>query len=208
MPAATKKGRPVVLEGLPKEGPIRWGFREIKMLRPICDVCAPNTAKAKKQWWLECPHDPYVGTRTFKSVEREYADEIDDKTGEPTGARIVSGTVERAVERPWPNLVQISHSTMHNMGSSVDKARTEKGYILPSELESEAYPNGIARFCEFRECFNQKGLKRYGETFVCREEEALRIYESESGVTIELHNGKKRNEQIGKRLAEMRAVTS
>ena len=191
-------GAPAILKGLRPAARIEFGFREIGMLRPVCKTCQSG-ANVAKDWYVNCEHEPYVGTRTIKTVTRRYEDGQD-------GERIVVGTDEQTVERPFPNLVKVSAAVIINSGLGVEKGRL-KGYILPSELRCEAYPDGIADFCEFRDCFQQEGLVQYEHGRFCREGEAIAAYRAANGrEAIEIHDGERRRDQIEAVRAKMRKV--
>lgn len=182
---------------------MRASAREIKMLRPICEVCASNTDAAARGWWNDCPHEPYVGTRTETVTTREYED-VKDGAGKPTGERIVKGTVEKSIEKPWPNLVSVSVGVRINSGNGVEKKRVRFGYILPEELRCDAYPEGIDPFCQFRECYEQEGLKEYRHGLFCREQEAALVYQDESGKTREIYNDDRMKDEWADVLSKVR----
>lgn len=198
-----------ILKGARRASRIEHGFREIKMLRPVCPAgviipkgvddtvghefegeCTRGSHAA--DWYTTCPHDPYVGTRTELKSERTY------ETNE-FGERIVTGMTTTPVERPYPNLVGVSAATINNSGQGVEKAR-RKGFILPEELDSPAFPDGLAAFCEFRDCFYQgPDLKQYRSGLFCREGEAIAAYQSEYAEDLgakEIHWQSRRRSQI------------
>lgn len=177
-----------IIMGLRPATRIEWGFREVKMLRPVCDICTdgPNVPK---NWYETCPHDPYIGTRVDTTTERQYETQDD-------GTRVITGTNETQIERPFPNFVGVSATTIVNSGLGVEKGRA-KGFILPSEYQGPAYPEGIADCCEFRDCFVQTGLKDYRSGRFCREGEAIAAYRAEySREAVEIHDAEIRREQI------------
>jgi hypothetical protein len=81
-------------------------------------------------------------------------------------------------------------------GLGPDYKRAFHGFILPEELECEAYPEGIAPMCEFRECYWQEGLKTYDSGTFCQEVEAVIAYEDAKGVPQEVHNQEVRDDQF------------
>jgi len=176
---------------------IELGHREVKMLRPICDVCAPNTKRVAPGWEKNCPHHPYIGTKTETVTERVYEDG-------PDGTRVVTGSTSTTTERPWPNFVQIATTLRINSGQGVEKARA-KGYILPTELVDDAFPDGIAPFCEMSNCFVQEGLKEYPTGTFCRAVEAAHVYEDERGVTIEFYDQGRRRDQVADAISRVGA---
>lgn len=192
-------GEPAKLKGLHQatNREMSLGHRRKVMLRAICDVCAPNTQRAHPEWWKDCPHHPYIGTKTETVIERVYEDG-------PDGSRVVTGTTTTEIERPWPNLAEVSMSLRINSGQGIEKARA-KGFILPSELRDDAYPDGIAEFCEMSRCFSQEGLKTYPNGVYCRQREAAHIYEDDRGKAVEFLNMEKRSTQIDDAMARVGA---
>jgi hypothetical protein len=173
------------------------GIADIKLLRPICHICAPEVEKAGHGWWDRCPHDPYVGERGEPREDLDYADEL-DADGNVIG-RVLTKTNKRQVLRPWPNLVGVAQSRRLNSGRGVEYKTVLYGYIYPQDLVSPAFPNGISRVCDFRECFWQDDLKEYtiqGREFMfCQELEAILVYESEVGTVPEVNNPEIRKDQ-------------
>lgn len=194
--------KPAKLNGLHRatEAEIPLGHREIKMLRPICAECAPNTAKAGIGWWLNCPHDPYIGERGVVETKTEYETRED-------GTRIIAGTTSQTVLRPWPNYVGVALVDRINSGRGPEYKRVLNGYILPSELRCSAFPNGIADSCEFRECYWQDDLKKYVSGTFCQEVESVIAYEDAHGITQEVHNRQIRTEQFESSRAKVKAAS-
>ena len=162
---------------------VRFGQRSLKMLRPVCRVCQVGD-NIPRDWYKDCTHDPYLAVAETKVPVTVYEDIVDEK-GEPTGTKKVVG-VEHTVEfRVVPNWVEISLSTRVNSGRGLEMAQA-KGFILPEELRTPAYPDGIAPICQFRECYAQdtpEGKKllrtRWGD--FCREIEAKMVAVDERG---------------------------
>jgi len=192
---ADPKAGPVKLKGLRRSRNLRHGQRGIAMLRPICDTCQAGSNVAS-DWYLSCTHDPYVGVRMETRSVPVYA-EADDGSGE----MIVERMEERVRQYPWPNFTDITVSTRVNSGQGVNKAR-RKGFILVTELVSEAYPNGIAPMCEYRDCQWQEDLKQYRWGTFCREMEARMVGIDEEALDDSLEIGynaqstARRNRQI------------
>lgn len=168
------------------------GKREITMLRPICKVCQ-GADNVPSYWYRYCDHDPYVTIAENREQVPQLVDEEVD--GSPTGRKIIAGVQEVVTYTARPNAVEISASGGANAGRGVENAR-RKGFILPSELRSPTYPNGIKDTCEFRECKKQTGLKEYrtsgedGSSLVvghfCRKVEASLVWHVETGRVVEV----------------------
>ena len=193
-------GEPVKLKGLHRSAPtqIGTGHRSIKMLRPICADCAPNTALASGEWWKDCPHDPYVGEKGETTIDRTYEDD-------PSGGRVVSGETSKTVLRPWPNYVPVSLVRRIGGGRGPEFKRQWHGYILPEELRSSSYPNGIAASCEYYECYWQDNLKTYQVGVFCKEDEAVAVYQDTIGRTVEVANMEIASDQFEADRAKVRA---
>lgn len=192
---------PALLKGLRRASRLMYGHREVKMLGPKCDICQAGD-QVPPRWWEDCTHEPYIGVRGETITTRKYEDEL-GPDGEPTGSRIVTGTEQTVVERPWPNFRQVSLTTRINSGQGVEKARA-KGFIMPSELRSEAFPEGIADCCEFKNCFWQQDLRDYPTGRFCRPLEAAYAYEDVRGTTVEVFNMDRRQGQIDEAMVRVR----
>lgn len=177
---------------------IPLGHRAVTMLRPICKVCAPNTAVAPPRWYDACPHQPYVGERGETTTVNTY--ENDDE-----GGRVVTGAETKTVLRPWPNLVKIPLIQRISSGRGPEYKRVFDGFIAPEELRCEAYPEGIAPMCEFRECFWQEDLKEYSTGRFCQEAEAVIAYEDSKGIAQEVYNQEIRGDQFAASRAKVMA---
>lgn len=176
------KAKPAFLKGMRRARAPRFGQRRVKMLRPICrDGCqeGPNPAH---DWYLSCPHDPYVGKREKRTQVPIYSEPLED------GSVVLERMEERISWEAWPNFVQVTLTMMVNSGQGVEMGRA-KGFILPSELRSPVYPAGLAPFCQFRNCFWQHGLTEYKVGVFCQELEARRVAQSE---TLNDKNGSQR----------------
>ncbi len=167
----------------------QYGVRSITMLRPICRECQ-GQENSPVGWWLSCTHDPYVTMRRVKAIANVYE-------GERTEAQVLaSGQPARVIRQeevisfsPYPNAVEIAASPKVNGGSGVRMAEG-KGFILPSELRSPHFPNGIVEPCEYRACRWQQGLKSYvifedengyvTEAKFCRDQEARLVKHTEN----------------------------
>jgi hypothetical protein len=197
-PGRPRKVPLMKLRGLPiARGPqLERAVRDIKLVRPVCHICAPEVEAAGHGWWNRCEHDPYVGEKGFPETIYEYDDELDDE-GNIVGRLIREGYPKtKTVLRPWPNLVGVAQSRRLNSNRGVEYKTTLYGYITPEELRSPAYPGGIAPMCEFRDCYNHDHLKTYGDlgTF-CQEREAIMVYEDTFGIVPEIVNQNIRADQ-------------
>jgi hypothetical protein len=163
---STSAGPPAKLKGLRRARNLRVGLRGITMLRPQCKDCKGPDAPV--DWYLYCPHDPYIGVREKRVEVPLYSDIQSD------GARIVEGMEERVTWEVWPNFAEAVVDMRVNSGNGVEKAR-RKGWIMLDEVRSEAFPNGIAPMCQFRSCRWQEGLVTYKNGVYCREYEARMV---------------------------------
>lgn len=165
-------GKPAFLKGVRRARAVRFGQRRIKMLRPICSnkekTGCQDGAEVPRDWYLSCPHDPYVGRKQHMVEVPIYSEPAED------GTVTLEEVQQRLKWEVWPNFVQPVLSVMVNSGRGVEKGRA-KGYIMPEELRSPAFPNGIAPFCQFRNCFWQHGLTEYKSGIYCSEMEAKRV---------------------------------
>jgi hypothetical protein len=179
----------------------QYGHREIKMLRPICGICAPSDMNAAPRWWETCNHEAYVGQRAETLTIPVYEDSLDD-AGQPTGERIITGENSTTTARPFPNLVAVSRTPRLDSGLGVEKGR-RRGFILPEELECAAYPNGIEPFCQYAQCFSQE-LSKFRNGDYCSEDHAARAYDDEVGKPAEVYDRPRRMEQLAGRGKEVR----
>lgn len=195
-PEAPKKGSPLKLRDLRRAGgsEVEHGLRDIKLLRPICHECAPEVEKAGHGWWDRCPHEPYESLRRLPETKTEYIDEIGDD-GKPTGRRVVGETTTKNVVVPWPNFTGVAKGRRYNNNHGPEDKMLWYGFIPPEDLRSEAFPNGIAPCCEFRDCYWQDDLKVYANGTFCREIEAILVYENEVGTVPEVNNQDIRSDQ-------------
>lgn len=195
-------GQPAKLRGLHRAAPgqIGTGHRAVKMLRPICNICAPDTSQAAAHWWTDCPHDPYIGEKGEIITDREYATD-------PSGGRYVSSESSRTVLRPWPNFVPISRVTRISSGLGPEYKRAFHGFILPSELRNEAFPNGIADCCEYWECYYQDDLQEYSTGTFCQEDESVAVYQDAIGRTVEVNNREIAADQFEADRSKVRVVS-
>ena len=178
--AHIKTAEPVAqakLKGMRRARNPRIGLRGITMLRPICQngISDPvkhpgrgtcqSGAEVAWNWYEDCPHDPYVGVRQNRFEVPIYSEPHED------GSRTIMEMEERVTWEPFPNFAEAVVDRRVNSGRGVERAR-RKGWILPEELRSPAYPNGIAPMCQFRSCRWQDGLVNYRNGTYCREMEA------------------------------------
>lgn len=138
--------------------------RYIKMLRPICATCQRGHNVAE-DWWRSCTHEPHIAVGYKTEVHRRYED-LED------GSRKLVGTDTIEVPFERPNWVQVPLMNRIGGGRLVDKKRLRYGFILPEDLRSAEYPNGIANPCEYRDCFWQEDIKEYRWGRFCRRREA------------------------------------
>ncbi len=188
-PAPPRNAGPAIIDHWRQYPQPQYGVRSITMLRPICRECQ-SQENSPVGWWLSCTHDPYVTMRRVKAIANVYE-------GERTEAQVLaSGQPARVIRQeevisfsPYPNAVEIAASPKVNGGSGVRMAEG-KGFVLPSELRSPHFPNGIADACEFRACRKQEGLKSYviyedengylTEAKFCRDQEARLVKHTEN----------------------------
>jgi hypothetical protein len=131
---------------------LTYGHKSYTFLRPICHICQRGD-NTPRDWYKHCTHDPYITYAETSYLKPEY-DEQED------GTKIVVRRTEVVTTTPKPNWVEISASVRINGGEGAADAR-RKGFIRPSELRNELYPDGIAECCEWSDCKVQEGLKDY-----------------------------------------------
>ena len=179
-------------------------IRMVKLCDPRCDVCAPDQWVAPHNWWRDCPHDPYTHFELRDEVKTEY------RTLE-NGERIVASKEVTQIERPWPNFRQVPATSRHG-GLLVETGHIAKrkfqqfGWIPPEDIRSPAFPNGLAPFCQFRECFSQD-IKRYVSGWFCQELEAILCYEDQTYVKPEVNLQTARDEQFAESTSRLRALS-
>lgn len=197
-PLPTTKGQ-AIIPGWRRATRLSMGQRSITMLRPVCRICQ-RTDNVPWDWYTTCPHDPYVTVVTRRVNEPEYGPENPDGSREVIGTRVVETYEVR------PNVQETALTMRVNSGDGVIKAR-KKGFILPSELRSPAYPGGIADACQFRDCKYQQGLVAYRNGTYCREIEALLVAIDEQGEAFEVELGTDVSRKVRERqLAEARTM--
>lgn len=157
--------KPAIIPGL-RRATIRNTrvLRRVKMLRPICATCQRGP-DVPEDWWKNCTHNPYV-TIAEKPVTTPVYEDLPDGRKKLTGTETIVEWFER------PNWVQITAIPRVNNASQVTQKRQRHGFIMPSELRSPEFPNGIADCCEFNNCFIQEGVKQYRWGRYCRDTEA------------------------------------
>lgn len=151
--------------------------REIKMLRPICDICQRGE-NVPRDWFAACTHDPYVSVVEVPEVTSVYEDVLDE-AGEPTGRKRLTGTETTIGYEPRPNWGSATDYKGVNSGRGIQRA-LRKGWVFPEDLRSPAFPNGIKPRCQFRECMAED-LKQYRNGRFCRELEAKLVHVAEKG---------------------------
>ncbi len=156
-----KKGKPALLPDMPRAGirPSQVG-RRVKMLRPICATCQRGK-DTPEDWWRTCTHNPYVTIAQKTSKVPVY----EDLEG---GRKKLVGTDTIVEWFEQPNWVQVSATPRINHGVEVSLKRARYGFILPEEVRSPEFPDGIANCCEYRDCRIQTNLKTYRWGRFCR----------------------------------------
>jgi hypothetical protein len=190
---------PAKLKGLRRARNLRVGLRCITMLRPICRDGCQDGIDVPADWYNDCPHDPYVGRRQKITQVPIYSDPL------PDGSVTLKEMQDRITWETWPHFVEVALNMAVNSGRGVDRGR-RKGYILPEELRSPVYPNGIAPMCQFRSCRAQEGLKEYRWGTFCREIEARMVGAQEVDSEGKLVYGAREVMHEGKRIAHMEKV--
>lgn len=190
---------PAFLKGLRRAGNLRVGLRCVTMLRPICTDGCQDGQEVPRDWFLTCPHDPYVGKKQHINQVPIYSDPL------PDGSVTLERMEDRISWETWPHLVEVAVNPQVNSGQGVERGR-RKGYILPEELRSPFYPNGIAPMCQFRACRWQHGLREYKWGTFCREIEARMIGASATDAAGQLIYGAREVLHEGKRRAGLERV--
>src|SRR3990172_5419783 len=122
-----------------------------------------------------CEHDPYV-TLAERKVEQPVYEPVDP--GDLDKGQRVIRTETLVTYEPVPNWVSVTHGGGVNRGRGVDRAMRRR-YIFPQQLRSPAWPNGIKRRCQFRDCFAEN-LTKYVNGWSCRELEARLVKVSDT----------------------------
>lgn len=185
---------PALLPGWRSASKMRSGHRSLTMLRAVCRICEAEGFHPR-EYAKTCPHDPYITMVPKFRTEVEWDDLVDER-GNKTGERVRRPNTERTVEayEPRPNVVNVAISPRVNGGFGLSNARW-KGFIMPSELRSPHFPNGIADTCEFHNCRQQKGLTDYTTGRFCRREEAAICYFEATGNSLEVGTGAVKSDQ-------------
>ena len=155
--------------------------REIKMLRPICSTCEDAVGGAKflpSGWWNDCEHDPYISYVEVPQQVPVYED-TDDGAKKLIRTETIVSTVGR------PNWTSVTQAKGFNSGKGPEMA-LRKGFIYPQQLRSPLFPEGISRRCQFRECYEGEGLKKYNSGWFCRELEAKLVRSSDTSKVMEV----------------------
>ena len=187
------------LKGVRRARNLRVGLRAVTMLRPICKDGCQDGAEVAPDWYLECEHDPYIGKREKRTQVPIYSEPLED------GSVVLERVEERVSWDAWPNFCEAMVTLAANSGMGVEKARA-KGWILPEELKSPLYPNGLAPMCQFRSCQWQEGLKEYRWGTFCREIEARLVGQNAVDPQGNLIYGAKEIMHSGKRQAHLEGV--
>ena len=101
--------------------------REMKMLRPICDIC--QRGKTPMLWWQTCKHNPYVSAAERRVVQPKYEPEV--VGGKETGRQKLVGQEEFIAWEERPNWVQVSHNMRINSMANLSRKRRNLGFIFP-----------------------------------------------------------------------------
>lgn len=190
---------PAILDGL-RRANIRVTVvqRTIKLLRPICATCQRG-ANVAPDWFKRCEHNPYISIRKESTKVPLYEDL-------PDGRKKLVGQDEIHSWHEQPNWVQVPLSPRISSGLAVER-KMRAGFILPEDLRTPEYPNGIKNPCEFRDCFAQKGLKGYRWGTFCRLREAQLVGHDMrmegGGGALEIGDGVKSAEKQAKQLADV-----
>jgi hypothetical protein len=163
--APPESGPMTKLKGLRRARNIRVGVRAVTMVRPICDECQDGE-NVPHDWYKDCEHDPYVGQRPKTREVPIYSEPLED------GSVVLERMEERITWETWPHLVDVILDPRVDSGNRIAKMQ-RRGWLLPEEVRSPVYPNGIAPMCQFNRCRWQEGLREYsGVGTFCREDEA------------------------------------
>lgn len=158
--------------------------REIKMLRPVCATCQRGKNYAW-DWWKRCPHSPYVALAEVPVTQPVY----EDVPGQPGKKKLVgTETIVEWVERPIHTQIS-ALSRVSGTRNQVMRKHDVFGFIFPEELRTPTFPNGIKNPCEFRDCFNQVGVKQYRQGRFCRDIEAQLVGFDEGPGALEVGEG-------------------
>jgi hypothetical protein len=196
---ATVGAAPAKLKGLRRARNLRVGLRCVTMLRPICRDGCQDGSEVAQDWYKDCPHDPYIGKKQKTTQVPIYSEPLED------GSVVLKEMQDRITWEAWPNFVDVTVNIQVNSGLGLERSRA-KGRILPEELRSPLYPNGIAPMCEFRACRWQEGLKEYRWGTYCREVEARLVGLSATDGTGQLIYGAREVMHDGKKRAGMERV--
>ncbi len=183
-PATVAKGGPAIIPSWRQTQVLRFGVRQVKMLRPICPICQGEDPP-RPNWMRDCPHDPYVTlVRGAVTQKRIYGDPLSDGSRPIIRIEDVEGPPEVR-----PNRIPVALSAGLTNGQTVSFSTWRKGRIFPQDLgsvvPSEDFPYGIAPACEFYNCWNQKDLKVYRSGTYCREIEAQLVAYHEGAGSME-----------------------
>lgn len=176
----------------PPIGRLSPAGRSIKMVRPRCQTCQRAPGQVI-DWWKTCTHNPYIGLREVHTPEPIYSEP------DSQGRRTVLGVEDKVYWEAIPNLKSVDLNIRTNSGEGVERAR-RKGCILPEELRTPEFPNGIAQMCQYRGCESHdiRFHTAYGD--YCREIEAKLVAADYLGHVLEVgHDTKtieKRRRQI------------
>jgi hypothetical protein len=190
---------PTKLKGLRRARNLRVGLRCITMLRPICREGCQDGAEVARDWYTDCPHDPYVGKKQNIEQVPIYSEPLED------GSVTLLRMEDRIKWEAWPHFVEVAVNIQVNSGQGIERGRL-KGYILPEELRSPLYPQGIAPMCEFRSCRWQAGLRQYRWGTFCREIEARMVGASATDTAGNLIYGAREVMHEGKKQAHLEKV--
>ncbi len=175
--------------------------REIKMLRPICQTCEDEAGGVKylaPGWWNACEHDPYVSYAETKVTRPVYEDG-------PGGEKLLVRTEVVITTKPVPNWTSRTQAAGFSSGKAPQMALLE-GCIYPQQLRSPTWPKGIKRRCQFRDCFEDKGLVKYNSGWFCREIEAKMVRVSDMEEPLRIGQTSRKADKLREQQLERVAV--
>ena len=121
------------------------------------------------------------------------------------GAKKLVGQDTILEMRPRPNWVAVSQAKAHDYGRGPVKALS-RGFIYPQQLRSPLFPEGISRRCQFRDCYEGEGLRKYNSGWFCREVEAKLVRSSDRGIVLEVGFNRDSGEKRAKQLEDIQVA--
>lgn len=159
----------------PKQG---RAIRTIKMVKPHCKECQ---WPPRDEWWVNCPHDPYVNQSTFEVTEPVFGE--DEK-----GDTIVEKMVTKMKVKRTPNFTQVALNERINSGQGVKLAQ-KKGFKFSTEL-------GHPPFCQYRDCWEPDPKLRTEHGDFCSKQQARLIAADANNLILEVYLPRKRRQQL------------